>query len=108
MIKQTKRGNVIHISSSFYDDMKLMKRSEYDTDYRDLRYNSNMDVEKLKLSYVVQKIILWKKGTQEISQWAMQQPNDYFTRNNVKLDYIGEDWVPYEEDIDLEKATKKD
>jgi len=104
MIRETKRGSKIHVTSTFFDDVRLLQKSEIDTDYRDLYKNSTFSIEKLKLSYVVQKIILWKQGCQELSAWTNSKSNE--TLKNYTTNYYGQDFIEYEGPIDLKDMLK--
>ena len=105
-IRQTTRGKITHVTSTYFDDLRMIKKSEVETDYRDLHRNSNFDIAALKQSYAVQKLILFKKGCQELSEWAIQLPKDRC--ENITTDYMGEDYEEYTGNLTIEEMLKKE
>jgi uncharacterized lipoprotein YehR (DUF1307 family) len=100
MIKVSTKGKTKHVTSSYFDDMRLMKKSEFETDYRDIKRNTKFDAIKLKAAYAVQKIILWRKGCIELNQWVSTQNNSQL--QNVTTDYLGEDYYEWDGPVDLD------
>jgi len=89
MIKITQRGTKKYATSSYFDDIKLLKRSKYDSNMRELK-NSNFDVNRLQLAYVTQEIILWKQGCRELTEYVIKSSNEQL--NNLETVYPGRDW----------------
>jgi hypothetical protein len=103
----TMRGKKKHITSSYFKDISVMRASEIDSNYRQMhRDRSGLDIPKLKLAYVIQKIKLWRQGCQELSDYIAKLSNHEI--ENVVADYVGEDYEEYTEDIPQEKWYKKD
>jgi hypothetical protein len=68
----------------------MLKKSKFETDYRDLYRNSEFNIEKLKLAYVIQEIKLWRMGCYELSKYVSDLPKTQL--ENVYADYVGEDY----------------
>lgn len=103
----TTRGKKKHVTSSYFKDIAVLRSSEIDTNYRQLyreRKNMDFDISKLQLAYVVQKLILWHKGCQELTDYLMKLSNKDI--ENVVPDYPGEYYEEYTEDIPREKWFK--
>jgi len=97
MIRETKRGSKTHVTSTFFDDLRLLQKSEIETDYRDLHRNSLFNTEKLKLSYVVQKMVLFKQGCRELTAWVQQRSVEQL--KNVTTNYYGNDYEEESENV---------
>jgi hypothetical protein len=50
-----------------------------------------MDVGKLQLAYVIQEIVLWRKGCAELSEWTTRQNKNQL--EDVYTVYVGKDDV---------------
>jgi len=91
MIKTTQRRNKKYVTSSYFDDIRTLRRSKFDTDMRDLRRNYNFDVYRLQQAYVSQEIALWKRGCWELSDYVAKLPNDQL--KDLETVYMGQDWA---------------
>ena len=105
MITTKTKGSKRYLSSSFFDDIRLLRKSRFDTDYRDLKMNTSFDVNRLQQAYLVQQIILWRKGCIELSDYVSKTPIDQL--KNTSTVYMGEDWVEETENIVEEKVSKE-
>lgn len=105
MIIQSTKRNKKTVTSSFFEDIKLLRKSRHDTDYRDLKMNSNFNVMGLRQAYLVQEIILWRKGCIELSDYVSKLPNNQI--EGLHTIYMGENWVEDKEDV-IETATTKE
>jgi hypothetical protein len=101
MITQKTVGKKKIISSSYFDDLSFLKKSEFETDYRDIKRNTTFDPGKLKLAYTVSKILMWKKGCAELNAHVNGLGKSQL--ENVETKYMGMDWVEYEEPVVHEK-----
>jgi len=104
LIRTTIRRNKKHATSSFFDDIRLLRRSRFDTDYRDLKNGMAFDVGKLQLAYAAQEIILWRRGCMELSDYINRLPNDQL--KDLVADYMGEDWTEDKEPVAIETHDK--
>jgi len=105
MIRTIQKKNKKYLTSSYFDDIKFLKKSKYDTDYGDLKRNSTFKVDELKRAYAIQEIILWRKGCIELSDYVSKLPNDQL--KDTETLYLGQDWNELEENIDLGSQTKE-
>jgi hypothetical protein len=96
MIVTKLRGKKKHVTSSYFADLRILKQSRFETDYRELKRNTEFNTEKLQLAYVVQMIKLWKMGCQELSQYIS-------SLNNAQLENI----VPHYEGTDYREDDEK-
>jgi hypothetical protein len=101
MITQKTVGKKKIISSSYFDDLSFLKKSEFETDYRDIKRNTNFDSAKLKLAYTVSKIIMWKKGCAELTAHVNTLGKSQL--ENIETRYLGSDWIEYSEPVIHEK-----
>ena len=90
MITSKTKGKKTYLSSSYFDDIKMLRRSRSDTDYRDLYRNTTIDVARLQGAYVVQEIILWRKGCIELSDHVSKLSNHQL--EGIVTVYMGQDW----------------
>lgn len=69
---RTKKNGVKVITSSYFNDMKMLRESMRDTDFMGMRYDKtcNFDTGKLKLANAVTQITLWKQGCHELSEYV--------------------------------------
>jgi hypothetical protein len=103
------RGKKKHVTSSYFKDIKTLISSEIDTNYRKLyreRKNSDFDISKLQLAYAVQKLSLFHKGCEELTDYLMKLSNKEI--ENVVPDYPGIPYEEYTEDIPRDKWFKSD
>jgi len=102
MITVKTKGKKKIVSSSFFEDLAILKKSEYETDYRDIYQNSTFDGGALKRAYAVQKITLFKKGCWELTDWVAKQSNQQL--DGITTQYFGKDYEEYvEKDIIFEE-----
>lgn len=102
MIVTTQRGKKKYVTSSFFKDLRLLKQSRFETDYRDLKRNTTFDTSKLQLAYVVSMIKLWKQGCQELSSYIAGLNVNQL--ENVVSIYEGTDYTEDEEKV-IVKST---
>jgi hypothetical protein len=106
-IVTSQRGKIKHVTSSFFKDISLLRNSEVDTGYRQrYREKSDFDLNKLQLAYAVQKIILFKKGCRELTEFANKLNSHELA--SYCTDYIGSDYEEYTGPFNLEDMMKKD
>jgi len=91
-----------YVTSSYFDDIKELRRSKFETDYRDLYRNSAFDISKLQRAYVVKEIELFRLGCFELNEWVSKQSNDNLA--NINTVYAGQDWT----EIDAKEIIVKD
>lgn len=96
ILSKTRRNKKI-VTSSYFDDIKTLRKSRYETDYRDLYRNSNFDISKLKGAYAIQEIILWRKGCWELSDYVTKLGNHQL--ENLQTEYFGSDYTEYTDPI---------
>jgi len=96
IVTKVKRNKKI-ITSSYFEDIKELKRSKYETDYLDLKRNSEFDIPKLQKAYLIQEILLWRKGCIELSDYVNKLPNNQL--EGIETFYLGRD---------IEEETEKD
>jgi hypothetical protein len=96
------RGKKKYITSSYFSDLRLLKQSRFETDYRDLKRNTEFNTSKLQLAYVIQMIKIWRMGCQELSHYIANLNNAQV--ENVIAVYEGADYSEYE-DVEIEKST---
>jgi hypothetical protein len=103
----TKRGKKTHVTSSFFKDIAVLRNSEIDTGYRQMYHDKRGDeVHKLQMAYAVQKLIYFKKGCHEVSDYVMKcQPNKL---ENLVADYIGSTYEEYTGPLNIEECLKPD
>lgn len=87
MIKTYMKGDKKYATSTYFDDMNLLKQSKKDTS----REYYNLDQQyrqKLEISYAASLIRFWHLGCKELTEWALAQhpESDYITV------YKGENW----------------
>jgi hypothetical protein len=102
MIVTTNRGSKKHITSSFFKDISLLRASEVDTNYRQQyreRKNSSFDLDRLKLAYATQKLILFKKGCRELSEYVSKLNESQL--KDITTNYIGSDYEEYDGPIEI-------
>jgi hypothetical protein len=103
----TKRGNKTHVTSSFFKDIAVLRNSEIDTGYRQMYHEKRGDeVHRLQKAYAVQKLIYFKKGCREISEYVLRcQPHKL---ENLVTDYIGTTYEEYTEPLIIADCLKPD
>lgn len=69
---RTKKNGVKVITSSYFNDMKMLRESMRDTDFMGMRYDKtcNFDTGQLKLANAVTQISLWRRGCIELSDYV--------------------------------------
>ena len=89
MIKTYTRGNKRYATSTYFDDMTLLKQSRMDSRTLDIEDNQK---QKLSLSYATALLKFWRLGCIELSEWAQAQhsESEYITV------YKGENWKELE------------
>lgn len=73
MIRTYTRGGKHFATSTYFDDMALLKQSRMDS--RGLNLDKSIK-EKLAVSYATSLIKFWRFGCIELSEWAEKQPKD--------------------------------
>lgn len=71
MIRTYNRGEKYFATSTYFDDMALLKQSRMDSKSTDLDPATK---ERLAISYVATLIKFWRYGCIELSEWAEKQP----------------------------------
>jgi hypothetical protein len=95
MIITKQRGKKKYITSSYFGDLRLLRQSRYETDYRELKRETEFNTAKLQQAYVVQMIKTWKMGCQELSQYISNLNSAQV--ENVVAEYWGSDYKEDEE-----------
>lgn len=99
----TQRGKKKHATSSYFKDLSVLRSSEIDTNYRQLyREKKGDQIPRLQLAYAVQKLILFKKGCQELSDYARKLSQGELDK--VVTDYVGSDYEEYTGPIDFSES----
>jgi hypothetical protein len=96
MIITTVKGKKKHVTSSYFKDMDLLRQSEVDTNFSKVRKEktySQDDIEKLRLAYAIQKIVLFKQGCGELSSYINSLADSQL--ENVVPDYRGTTYEEY-------------
>jgi acyl-CoA hydrolase len=83
--KTTKTQKVI--TSSYFDDIKLLRSSKRETDYREMYRESQFDANKLKVAYVVHELLLFKMGCRELSDHVSKLTNEQL--KGLTTNYFG-------------------
>lgn len=73
MIRTYTRGEKYFATSTYFDDMTLLKQSRMDSKGSDLDLELK---ERLAVSYVATLMKFWRYGCIELSEWAERQPKD--------------------------------
>jgi hypothetical protein len=97
VIVTKQRGKKKYVTSSYFADLRLLRQSRFETDYRDLKRNTKFNTEKLQLAYVVQMIKTWKMGCQELSAYIAGL-NSAQVENTVAV-YEGRDYIEDDDSI---------
>ena len=93
-VKRTKKNGVHVLTSSYFDDVKMLRESLKDSNVSAMRRdkNSTFDVSRLILSSVAKQIELWRCGCIELSRHVENMtPNQ---RKVYETEYMGIDYDP--------------
>lgn len=97
------KGKIKTYSSSYFDDVRVLRKSKYETDFRDLYRNSTLNVTALQGAFAVKELSLWRMGCIELSDFVSKIPNSQL--EFVRTNYMGEDYVDSGEDFEIVANT---
>lgn len=88
--KRVKKNGVKIITSSYFDDIKMLRQSIKDTGVSQLRHDKDckFDVSLLMISSAAQQISLWRQGCFELSQYVESMRPEQW--KNYETAYMGE------------------
>lgn len=93
------------VTSSFFEDVRMMKKTYQDEELRNMRWSNSpkgdqeyykQNFGKIKLAATVQMITLWKQGCRELTAWVESLTEKQIQEHNYETKYMGEVWKPYE------------
>lgn len=96
-VKRTKKNGVKVITSSYFDDVKMLRESMRDSGISQMRHDKecHFDISRLMVESAAKQIALWKQGCYELSQYVQNMKEPQW--KNYETEYMGEDYVPTDE-----------
>jgi len=89
MIISKSRGIKKTVTSSYFDDVTMLRKSRSESELGKLRKEGNFNVPALQQAYLIQEIKLWKMGCNELNTWVSQRSEAEL--KNVTTKYMGDD-----------------
>lgn len=100
-IVTTTKGSKKHLTSSYFQDISVLRSSRADWNASKPKYwqknEDEFDTDKLKRAYAIQEIILWRKGCIELSDYVSRLNESQL--KDVTTKYMGEDYEEYTGEI---------
>lgn len=96
-IKRTKKNGIKVVTSSYFDDVRMLRESIKDSGISQMRHdkNCNFDVEALMGASAAQQILLWKCGCYELSNYVESMKPEQW--KNYETLYMGESYTETDE-----------
>lgn len=90
-IKTLKSGKK-KISSSYFDDVKMLKKSLSETDFRGMRAEKGniFDLETFSMENAIMQIMTWEKGCREVTNYVKDLNANQAA--DIETVYMGEDY----------------
>lgn len=96
-IKRTKKNGIKVVTSSYFDDVRMLRESIKDSGISQMRHDKNchFDVEALMGASAAQQILLWKHGCCELSNYVESMKPEQW--KNYETLYMGESYTETDE-----------
>lgn len=96
-IKRTKKNGVKVVTSSYFDDVRMLRESMKDSGISQMRHDKecHFDIGALMNSSIAQQISLWQQGCRELSHYVENMKPEQW--KNYEILYMGDDYVPTDE-----------
>lgn len=96
-IKRTKKNGIKVVTSSYFDDVRMLRESIKDSGISQMRHDKNchFDVEALMGASAAQQILLWKRGCYELSNYVESMKPEQW--KNYETLYMGESYTETDE-----------
>ena len=102
IVMKTSKTGKRTVTSSYFDDIGMIRQSLSETDFRALRNEqSKFDLNKLSQAAVVEQFRLWHLGCAELNDYVARLKPEQMVGLTTK--FFGEEWKPDQEPTDEQK-----